>query len=436
MPKKLEKRITADGKTVSWRARVRVTTPDGPRWASRTFEKQGEAKAWISEAEGRRRRGKAVEASREPLGKYLRRWLDDIAAPTIRPNTLAQYRWNLDRYIIPVLGGLPLAELSAGDIAAVYSGMRDRGLSERSVKLTHAVLRRALRWAVSDGLLWRNPADAVELPRRRRTEKRAMNPDEARAFVEAAAETRHGCLFTVLLLTGMRPSEAFALRWGDLEGLDGPEPVANVRRALVRYVERSDDGPSRSGWRFDEPKTEAGRRVVPLAPALVPMLTAQRAEVAKRRLKAGSAWQDFDLIFTGEDGGPLDVSSIRRQFAKVCASAGLADVETLPARARRGAHGPMPKPRTKVKPWFTLYSLRHTAASLLARAGTAPKVAAAILGHADVSTTLSVYTHSARDLERTAAGALADVVNLSPQEGPTEGPFSGSDKAKAAREDG
>lgn len=422
MPSLIQRREKANGKA-SYRVRMKVKTSDGgEKWVTKTFAKRKDANAWLDEARGRKRRRQAVAPSAELLETFLTRWLTDIAAARVRENTLAQYRWNLGKYVIPEIGTRSLADLTAGDIAAVYRGMRDRGLSDRSIRLTHAVLRKALTWAVADHLLLYNPADAVEMSRRRRTEKKAMTPDQAAAFVEAARSDRHAVLLTFLLLTGVRPSEAFAIQWGDLNLSEG---TARVRRTLVRV---------KGSWRFAEPKTDAGRRLIPISTELVAMLRKHKAEVSERKLAAGSGWGDHDLVFPGELGEPLDISAVRRRhFEKVCQRAGLADVETLPPAKKRGITGPEPKPRTRVRPWFSLYSLRHTAASLLARAGTHPRVAAAILGHADVATTLQVYTHSAPDLERTATGALAELVKFSSgdQEGTKRVPNGDSEEEKA-----
>ena len=168
----------------------------------------------------------------------------------------------------------------------------------------------------------------------------------------------------------------------------------------------------KGSWSFEETKTEESERMIPLPAALVDLLKTHKAKVRKRQLKA-DLWHDHDLVFPGAEGNPLDISAVRRRhFKKICAKAGLADVTEIPAREKTGKRGPAPKPKKIIKPWFTPYSLRHTAASLLARAGAHPKVAATVLGHADIATTLGVYTHSADDLERKAVGELAELVGF------------------------
>jgi integrase len=215
-----------------------------------------------------------------------------------------------------------------------------------------------------------------------------MTPEQAKEFLDAAHGDRHEALMTFLLLTGVRPSEAFALKWADLD-LD--ERTATVRRTLVR---------TKGTWRFAEPKTDAGRRVLQLPEEMVDILQHHRAVEAERRLKLADVWSDHDLVFPGEVGEPLDISAVRRRhFYKICIKAGLSVAE-------EGEDGTV-----TVRPVFNLYSLRHTFASMLARANAHPRVAAAMLGQADITTTLGVYTHSEEDLERTAAHQVAELLN-------------------------
>jgi len=432
-------------RTVTYRARKRLK--DGKE-ASKTFTRMKDAKAWLEEAGGRIRRNKAVEPSRELLGTYLKRWLKvDVDGGDLRANTAAQYRYSLEHYVIPKLGGIPLGDLETNDLKARYKEMRESGLSRRTIQLTNAVLHAALGDAEDGGLLLYNPAaTALKKSRRgrrrrkddgnglstRRAKKKAMLPDQLESFLKAAKGDTHEALFYFLARTGCRPSEALALRWADCNlTLWEGEPDGGVEKGEGEaFICRS---VSRVGgeWYFEHTKTEESERVVPLEAGLVTMLKSHRKTVGERRLKAGPAWNHLDLVFPGPLGEPLDFAAVRRRhFNPICAAAGLADVEVLPAPERKGTRGPEPKPRKKIKPWFTPYSLRHTAATHMARAGTPPKVAAAVLGHADIATTLSFYTHSATDLERQAVRNLAKPA-AADKNGPPEDPQNPTGTEKA-----
>ncbi len=314
--------------------------------------------------------GTFVEPSKDDLNTYLDRWLQDAVKPKVRSHALADYTSLLARYVRPVLGDKRLSDVTPLDAQALYATMLERGLSPRTVRYTHAVLSQALKQAVRWGMLPRNVADLVDLPRQERTEMRALSPEEARRFLEVARDDRFAVLFGFALSTGMRPGEYMALRWTDLDLRAG---VATVRRALVR---------GKSGWHFEEPKTDRSRRTVPLPQGTIKALVAHKVCQAEDRLRAGERWRDNGLVFTAEDGQPVDAHNlVARHFKPALVAA------DLPKSVR-------------------LYDLRHTCATLLLAAGTNPKIVAERLGHASITLTLDTYSHVLPGMQAAAAEKL------------------------------
>lgn len=311
--------------------------------------------------------GELVEPTRETVGKYLDRWLRDAAKPRVQPRTLHDYRGLVRRYIRPALGDLRLHQLTPMQIQALYAEMQERGLSPRTVRYAHAVLRSALGQAVKWRLLPNNPATAVELPKRERREMKALDPKQAGRFLEAAKEDRFAALWSLLVTTGLRPGEAFALRWKDLDG-----DRVRVSRALVK----------RAGLEttFAAPKTDRSRRSVTLPASTVAALRTHRAKQAEEKL-AATEYTDLDLIFATQTGGPLSLPNLtRRHFKPLLEAAGL--------------------------PPMRLYDLRHTAATLLLAAGEHPKIVSERLGHATITLTLDTYSHVLPDMQAASAEKL------------------------------
>src|SRR5450432_4207758 len=119
-------------------------------------------------------------------------------------------------YVRPSLEGRPLAKVTPLDVQAVYGKIIEKGLSARTVRYTHAVLRSALQQAVKWRLLVYNPADSVEPPRQSRKEIQVLSTVQTRAFLRAADKDRIGALFALAVTAGPRPSEYLALKWTDL----------------------------------------------------------------------------------------------------------------------------------------------------------------------------------------------------------------------------
>jgi integrase len=178
----------------------------------------------------------------------------------------------------------------------------------------------------------------------------------------------------VALTTGLRQGELLALRWADVD-LEGRRLA--VRGSLHR--------PAGGGWTVEEPKTTRSRRPVVLAPLAVRALVAHRCRQGAERRAAGPRWADHDLVFPNRVGRPLaNQNLISRDFRPLLERLGL--------------------------PRIRFHDLRHTAATLLLEAGVHPKVVSELLGHADVGTTLDLYSHVSPAMHAAAAQALGELL--------------------------
>lgn len=320
--------------------------------------------------------GTFVEPATELLDEYFDKWLAAAAKPRVSERTYAEYEALLKRYIREPLGDKKLAVLRPLDIQRVYSDMQERGLSARVVRYTHAVLSSSLKQAVNWGMLARNPATLVQLPKQTRKEMRALSAVEAKRFLKALEGDRYATLFSLALTTGMRPEEYLGLQWKDLDLVLG---TVTVQRALVWRIKGG-------GWYYGEPKTSRSRRTIPLPSSLSKLLSAHKRQQAAERLKAGSSWQDHGLVFTTLIGSPLNIPNLSFKHFK-------------PALER-----------AKLPKSIRLYDLRHSCATLLLQAGENPKVVSERLGHASITLTLDVYSHVLPDMQKAAAQKLENIL--------------------------
>jgi integrase len=319
------------------------------------------------------------------LATYLRLWIEGLET---RTNTNAYHAGNVERYLIPTLGErVRLAELAPEHVRSAFArirehdGKRGRPLSARTVASIHATLRRALAQAVADGRVERNVALGIRPngtsgigSRGRRIGSELVIPTDAelRAVATALAPDPLYPLFMLSALTGLRQSEALALRWSDLHDAGGVGGVVRVERTLVR-----DTG------RFEDPKTPRSRRGVPYDAFLGDILRARRQAQRVEQVSAGKRWsnRERELIFTDELGAPLRGTSVSNRYA--------ARLERLGIRHR----------------W---HDLRHAYASGLISRGESIEVVSKRLGHADSSITSRIYVHIiAEPADRTAAAAAA-----------------------------
>jgi integrase len=161
------------------------------------------------------------------------------------------------------------------------------------------------------------------------------------ARVLVALPDRWRLPFELLAHTGLRISELLGLDWQDLEL--GARPQLKVRRQYYR------------GTLKTHPKTDAGRRVIPLSPGM------------SRKLWAARPVQASGPMFVTRTGERLQDRNLRRTLDDASEAAGV--------------------------PWIGFHTFRHTCASILLDSGKNIRQVAAWLGHEDPSFTLRTYTH-------------------------------------------
>jgi integrase len=169
-----------------------------------------------------------VAATAITLASFAARWLANIA-PDLKPRTVQSYRWLLDTYALPSLGAKKLHAISRVDLKRLLTAKRQSGLAKNTVRLIRACLSGLFAEAVDEGLITNSPV--VGLSRRERRNRadtltlaertKAVRPftaEELQAFLTALRQVEPDAypLFLTLARTGLRPGEAFALKWDDL----------------------------------------------------------------------------------------------------------------------------------------------------------------------------------------------------------------------------
>jgi integrase len=320
------------------------------------------AQAWARDTETKISMGDYCEPTKQTIAEFLNKWLDGAAAQRVRPRTLESYRKLIANYVIPAFGDRKLSQLRLPEIEKLYTDMRTRGLSPRTVRYTHSVLRTALKHAARARLLSHNPTDYATLPRHERTEMQCLDRAEAFRFLAAAENDRYHALWELLAVGGLRPGEALGVKWGDISG-----STITVQRALVAGGEN---------WQVADTKTAGSRRSKLLVASTVKALQTHRRRQAEEKLRAGVAYRDNGFVFVTETGLPLDIQHVTRQhFHKVLKAAGI---------------------DKKIR----LYDLRHTAATLMGYAGFSLKEISEQLGHSTIRLTADTYSHVLPDMKQ------------------------------------
>lgn len=373
-----------------WEWKATVTLPDGSRKVThkRGFTSKKAAQKAMREALTASDKGTYSEPSKQALGGYLATWLDGLQ---LSASTVSSYRKLVRLHLAPYLGSVALASLTPAMLSAHYrkletSGRQDGegGLSYRTVRYVHTVLRKALAKAVKDGQLARNPAadaDPPSLKAAQAPEMEVWTAEQLGAFLTWASEHTHVLpAWRVASYTGMRRGELLALRWKDLD-LD--KATLTVRRSVGVIREKGEGSVTKEG------PTKTGKpRVVDLDPGTVATLKTWKSERGSLHLSLAQA---DALVFGDENGGYRHPERFSRLWSRTLARYVKALGEAAP-------------------PAIRLHDLRHTHATLLLTNGVPVHVVSQRLGHASPVITMTVYAHVLPGNQRAAAEGFAALV--------------------------
>lgn len=293
---------------------------------------------------------------------------------TRRPSTVEMYRRQLELHVFPVIGGVPIEKLSATDVDRMYRVARDNGLSPNTIRVLGAIVSAALTYAKRKKVVLHNVAENSDPPKAVRPRRTVWTAKETSRFLDAVGDDRLSALWRLLVVTGMRRGEVCGLRWLDVDleaaTVTVAQQIVPVGRELV----------------FQEPKTSAGRRKLPVDAGTVEALRRHRTDQRFERQVIGEPSVDHDLVFTTLEGDPLNPRSLSQAFQTRRKRAGL--------------------------PHVRLHDLRHGAATLALEADVSLELIRRRLGHAKIATTVDLYLrHEVETAERDSAEKVASLVD-------------------------
>lgn len=349
---------SADGRRRYLERTVRGTRRDAEREVARLLVEVDE--------------GRHAAAAPMTFGELLDRWLE-VKRASVAPRTIESYEWIATKYLWPRLGDRKLASLRTMDLDELYAALHASGLSARTVRICHTVVRQSLEQARRWGLIARSPAVDATPPRSIRTEVTPPTVDEVVQLLDAAheADPAFGTFLWLKSATGCRRGEMCALRWSDVD-LDRPE--LSIRRAITQVGRELIE---------KDTKTHQSRRVA-LDEATVGLLRQHRLRQREEALALGVRLADDALLFATPEGGPWRPDVCTNRFGRLRAGIGLDRVR--------------------------LHDLRHFVASVLIDGGIPISTVSTRIGHSQMSTTLNLYTHAIPATDQAAAAYLGTLL--------------------------
>ena len=308
------------------------------------------------------------------FGDWLCYWYETHSKPTLRASTQNNYENVIHNHVLPEIGKIPLNKLSQNDLQQFYGRLKKNGrkrlteqygagLSDRMVRMCHAVCRSALERAVRDDLLRTNPAIGCKLPPKKAREMQVLTREELQRFLIQAKFEGYYEVFLLDLATGLRRGELLALLWTDLD-------VENMTISVSKQVNRIN-----GELVVSQPKTPNSIRKLAIPQRAVELLVEEHAKHP----------HSPHLFVSPKTGTMFDPDSFRHTHEKILKAIGAEHIR--------------------------FHDLRHTFATLSLKSGVDVKTLSGALGHYDAGFTLSTYTHATEGMKRDAADIIGSVIS-------------------------
>ena len=319
----------------------------------------------------------------------------------VSAQTFAGYAEIVDRYIKPYpIASLRVSEVTVTAVTTFYADLMENGSRRRGVPVSpetvrgvHRVLSMMCKRATVDGVLHANPCQVAKPPKDAQTREAAdaepgIDPEAARAFVAAVADTPLYAIAAVALGTGLRRSELLALRWRDVDLASGVLEVSGK-------IEQVDGVALRK-----MPKTKRSARKVPFGPAVAAVLRQQKGIIAATKLKSAKdgLWVDEGWVFPSlrvsfDREGKL-LKAGRLWTPNAFAQEWRQIVDDVNGRRLGEYVAAGGKVEDFEPPWtHGIHAHRHAYATAQLAAGVRDEVVSRRLGHSSSLVTRKVYSH-------------------------------------------
>ena len=338
---------TRSGRTKSWpKSLVRTKT-----------EAQREADQFMDDVNERNNVPQQISPIGEPTMASLVATCREKMWPMLKNSTRISYDFYLNTYILPKWGSVKLRKMRTIELQDFFNSFSPR-LAPKTIRNMHACMRTVFSQGKAWALFKENPTQGVRLPRKKaRKPPVILAKQDIRRVIEALPEPTKS-IVTVMVVGSLRIGEITALRWG------------RIHPDRIEVVERYYEG------EFDDTKTDAGRRSIPLD------------SFGILRAVLSAAWERSsfrkpeDLVFANSRGVALDRRNLLKRHLK-------------PTIKQLG-----------LPPTVDFRSFRTMHSSLMSSVGVRPEVTRDNMGHATIDVTQNVYNKTSWE-ERVEAVSLA-----------------------------
>lgn len=350
------------------------------------FKTKGEASKALNEALYEFENMGFVEPSNTPFSLVAEKWLEEYVKPLRKITTYNRYKELLKKYIFPSIGALNICDIRIQHIEHILM-TKNVEISSSTLQSIYTLINTIMNRALKLRLIKENPCKYIERPKREKFTPDTLTPSEISTIVSKLDLSNE---YDYMFYIALRLTLELGLRRGELAGLEW----SNLKLSENSLSIKNNMIYSNGHIYLTTPKTIESIRELYISDDLIALLKALHKRQNKNKLQYGQFYKNiefnglqYSLIMRWDDGSYIHPMYYTKKLSKVIKAC------NIDKRVR-------------------FHDLRHTNATLLLQQGVNSKVVQERLGHKDIATTLNIYSHVNKKMQKDATDKLTDILHF------------------------
>lgn len=372
-----------NGEQIGWRGQITIGRTENGNLKYKNFYGKTKKEVQTKMDEYKRQMLIAIPTEREmTVANWFYTWLFDYRKQDLKPKSFQRYHGIYKNYVENnELGNIKLQDLRTTHLQRYYRSLLDEEVTPTTIKQINTNLKTCLGEAEKQGYIQKNWCKLVTLPKIDNSkEVKVLTKEEQQSFLEAIKGHELEMLFITTLGTGLRIGEILGLKWSDI---DFKSNELHVNRSIQKVAKYEND--KIVGYEVIEqtPKTKNSIRIIPVPVNIIKKLKSYKKEQLENILLVGEAYENKNYVFCDKLGKTIEDKKPGRNLKTILN-------------------------KLNIEP-MKFHALRHTYATRLFEANIPPKTVQTLLGHADIETTMNIYTHVMKETKLEAVEKINNI---------------------------
>ena len=350
--------------------------------------------------------GKYLSGEKLSFQEFTEIWFEDYGNIHLEKKTRLIYEQLLQKHILPVIGHLKLSKILPVHLNKLYNTLcsvrkdgKPGGYSAKTLRHVHNLINNIFTAAIKWNITTDNPCERVTTPKLtptcdklkfftlEQTQLFLKVIDEPNDYDTQLAHMQFQLFYHLAIFCGLRKGELVALEWSDLDFTENSVRITKSTSMINGEMITK------------KPKTNSSIRKISVPVSVMQLAQQYRKEQLRHKLSLGPDWQGQNYIFIQWNGQQMHPDTPYKKFKKII----------------KRYNKTVTDEKDKL-PDIPLHGLRHTSATLLISQNVDVKTVSNRLGHSQASTTIDIYTHALKQLDKKAAKALDNLLAKCPDD--------------------